>query len=87
MEKPTRNFHLPLPEALYQRLRTEAARSRTPATRLVRQALERYLRERERQAVHDSIVEYAREMAGTGADLDEGLQEASLEFLYEEENR
>ena len=88
MEKPsTRNFHLPLPESLYRRLRQEAERSGTPATRLVRNALESHLRERERQAVHDSLVEYAVEMAGTGADLDEDLERASLEFLVEEDER
>lgn len=84
MERPSaRNFHLPLPDPLYRRLRKEAERSGTPATRLVRDALERYLRERERQAVHDAIVEYAASTAGTGVDLDEDLQEASLEFLVQ----
>lgn len=76
-----RNFHLPLPEPLYRRLRAESRRSGRPATRVVREALERHLREQERLAVHEAIVEYAVEMAGTGADLDEDLQEASLESL------
>lgn len=78
-----RNFHLPLPDRLYQRLRSEARRSGTPATRLVREALEKYLRDRERQAVHKAVVEYATSMAGSGADLDEDLQEASLESLWQ----
>lgn len=87
MERPsTRNFHLPLPEPLYRRLRKEAERSGTPATRLVRNALEGYLRERERKAVHDAIVEYAVSMAGSGVDLDEDLQETSLEFLAQEDD-
>lgn len=81
----TKNFHLPLPDLLYRRLRREAERSGTPATRLVRNALEQYLRERERQAVHDAIVEYALEMAGTGVDLDEDLQAASLECLAQDD--
>lgn len=71
MEKAAKNFHLPLSEGLYRRLRREADRCGTPATRLVRKALERYLVERERQSVHDAIVSYAVEMSGTGADHDE----------------
>ena len=81
MEPEKKNFHLPLPEGLYERLRSEAQRSKTPATRLVRKALECFLAERERQAVHDAVVEYATRMAGTPEDLDEELEAAGLESL------
>lgn len=81
MEPAKKNFHLPLPESLYQRLRSEAQRSKTPATRLVRQALERYLGDTERQAVHDAVVEYATMAAGTPEDLDQELEAAGLDCL------
>jgi len=81
MESAKKNFHLPLPEPLYRRLRSEAQRSRTPATRLVCKALERYLEDKERQAVHAAVVEYATRAAGTPEDLDEAWEVAGLECL------
>jgi len=81
MESAKRSFHLPLPERLYQRFRSEAQRSKTPATLLLRQALERDLGERERQAVHDAVVEYATRAAGAPEDLDEELEATGLECL------
>lgn len=76
-----KNFHLPLPDETYTRLRHEASRAGRPATAVAREALEYWLAERERQAVHDSIAEYAREVAGTHDDLDPDLEAASLEHL------
>jgi predicted DNA-binding protein len=77
----TRNLHVPLSEPLHDRLRAEAARSGRPATTLAREAIEAWIEERERHAVHDAIVEYAGEMAGSPADLDEDLERASVEHL------
>ena len=48
-----------------------------PATALAREAIETWVEERQRQAVHDPIVEYAATMAGSAADLDEALGWAS----------
>jgi hypothetical protein len=48
---------------------------------LAREAIESWIEERERQAVHEGIVEYAREMAGSAADLDEDLERTSVEHL------
>lgn len=79
--KATRNLHVPLPEPLHERLRAEATRSGRPATTLAREAIEAWIEERQRHAVHDAIVEYAGEMAGSPADLDEGLERASVEHL------
>lgn len=76
-----RNLHVPLPEPLHERLRAEATRSGRPATTLAREAIESWIEERERQAVHEGIVEYAREMAGSAADLDEDLERTSVEHL------
>ena len=88
MTKPrVRNFHLPLPEALYRRLRSQAAAAGKPATVVARDAIDAWLRERRRAAVHESIRKYAVAMAGTGADLDPALEAASLEHLAEEERR
>ena len=84
MTRPTRhNFHLPLPEGLYRRLQRESQRTGAPATRVVREALELHLRDREREAVHEGLTEYVARMAGTGVDLDEDLAEAALEALRE----
>ncbi|MBI2161891.1 MAG: hypothetical protein HYU25_16205 [Candidatus Rokubacteria bacterium] len=82
-----RNFHLPLPEELYRRLRNQAAAAGQPATVVARHAIEAWLRERRRAAVTEAISAYATAMAGTGADLDPALEAASLEHLAEEERR
>lgn len=76
-----RNLHVLLPETLHDRLRAVATRSKRPATSLAREAIEAWVDERERQAVHEAIATYATEMAGTPADLDEGLKRAAIEHL------
>lgn len=80
-QKATRNLHVPLSEPLHERLRAEAARSGRPATTLAREAIEAWIEERRRRAVHDAITEYAEEMARSPADLDENLEKASIEHL------
>jgi len=75
------NLHVPLPEPLHDRLRAEAKRSGRPATTLAREAIEAWVEERRRQAVHNAIVEYATEMAGSAADLDEELEEVAVDHL------
>jgi hypothetical protein len=74
-----RNFHLPLPEPLYRRLREAAERTNQPATTLARHAIERWLREHRRTLVREAVARYAAEAVGTGEDLDEALEAASLE--------
>lgn len=81
------NFHLPLPAGIYDRLRSEAARQRKPATQLVKQAVEYWLEEQEKQALHEEIARYAAEVAGTGDDLDETMEAASLEHLHNSEKQ
>ena len=78
------NFHLPLPEELHQQLREEAAHTGQPATVLARQALERWLTERQRRRRHAQIATFARAHAGTPVDLDPALEEAGLEALAKE---
>jgi predicted transcriptional regulator len=82
-----RNLHVPLSEPLHQRLRAEAARAGRPATTLAREAIEAWIEERRRRAIHDAIAEYAEEMAGSPADLDEVLEKASVEHLVSDRRK
>jgi predicted transcriptional regulator len=81
MTKPVRNFHLPLPEPLYQRLQDVAARANRPATAVARYAIESWLRHQRRAAVREAIAAYAAGAAGSWEDLDPNLEAASLEAL------
>ena len=76
-----KNFHLPLPEQIYIRLRAEAARTQVPATILAREAVDLWLRQQARKARQDAITVYATEMAGTTFDLDTDLESAGIEHL------
>lgn len=76
-----KNFHLPLPELTYTRLRAEAERTQVPATTLAREAVDEWLRHQSRKARQDAIVAYATEMAGTCLDLDTDLESAGIEHL------
>ncbi len=76
-----KNFHLPLPEQLYLRLRAEAERTQVPATTLAREALNEWLRQQSRKARLDAISAYASEMAGTPLDLDTELESSGIEHL------
>jgi predicted transcriptional regulator len=82
-----RNFHLPLPDDLYRRLRGEAQRSRRPATAVARQAIELWLSYRRKAARHEAIAAFAAAHAGTGLDLDSALEAASIEHLVHGEER
>jgi len=84
MKKDVHNFHLPLPGPMYEKLRREAERAGVPATRLAREAILWWLRERKRKAVARSIREFARSHAGGELDLDEDLERTSLSHLLEE---
>jgi hypothetical protein len=87
MRAPRRNLHVPLDEALYRRLRSEAVRTGRPATELARNAIEAALRERQRFLLHESIGAYAAEVAGTPADLDPVLERAGRELFSGREKR
>ena len=80
-ETTTRNFHLPLPEAVYRRLREEADRLRVPATALAREAVEARLEELHRGKLHSELAQYAKQHAGSAADLDNQLEAAGVETL------
>jgi len=76
-----KNFHVPLPDATYDHLRTAAKRSKVPATALAREAIEFWLRQQVRKARHDAIASYAADVAGSPLDLDEELEAAGVEHL------
>jgi hypothetical protein len=82
-----KNFHLPLPDQVYDQLKTEAQRSRMPATSMARHAIQTWLVARKKAARRQAIAAYAAEMAGTEFDLDPQLEAASLDFLFESERR
>jgi Arc/MetJ-type ribon-helix-helix transcriptional regulator len=85
MKSPLRrNLHVPLPESLDKRLRAAAKRERAPATAVARKAIEYWLEEHERAAVHEAVIAYARSVAGTAADLDEDLEAAASEHLLDD---
>lgn len=76
-----KNFHLPLPDDVYEHLKAAAVRSKVPATTLAREAIDFWLRQEKRKARHDAIAAYAAETAGTVLDLDPELEAASIEHL------
>ena len=71
-----RNFHVPLPDALYQFLSLEAERRRQPTTTLVREVLEEWVQRLRAQALHSEIANYAARHAGTSMDIDAELEAA-----------
>ena len=79
MQEPlNRNFHVPLPDEVYQALRSAAEQYRRPATALVREVLEQWLEGRRAAALHKEIEDYAATHAGTSADLDVELEAAGI---------
>ena len=81
--KTTHNFHLPLPRETYRRLREASKRRSQPTTVLARAAIDEWLKQQEKEERDRQIAEYAREMAGTEADLNEALESAAVDHLLE----
>jgi len=79
------NMHAPLSIDIHTRLKAEAKRSVRPVTVLVREAIETWLEERERAALHHAIAHYAQAIAGTSDDLDADVEKASVEHLLASE--
>jgi hypothetical protein len=84
MSPAIKNFHLPLPEALYDELRSAACEVDLPATRfaqeLMRAGLDEWRRTRRRQ----QIAAYARQVAGSSDDLDPELERAGIKSLVDD---
>src|SRR2546425_9535553 len=55
MNRAVRNFHLPLPEPTYRRLRDAAQRANQPATVVARYAIESWLRQQRKAALHEAV--------------------------------
>jgi hypothetical protein len=72
-----KNLHVPLDAPLHERLVAQAQRVRSPVTTVAREAIEAWTVQQERRAQHEAIQAYAEAMVGSGADLDEALEEAS----------
>jgi len=76
-----RNLHVPIPDHIHSRLKQHSKSIGLPATALVREAIERWLDERDRQQLDDAIAAYAMQTAGSQDDLDPVVEEAGLEAL------
>ena len=76
-----RNFHIPLAEDTYARLRQEAQRCGRPATTVARAAIQAWLRQRRKAARGQAISVFAAECAGTPLDLDVELEAAAADDL------
>ena len=81
------NFHIPLPEQLYTRLKEVAKRRHRPATQMAKQAVEYWLEEQEKLVLHEEIASYAANAAGSSEDLDPQFETASMEHLDDMERR
>ena len=85
MSTSSHNMHVPLSTDIHTRLKAEVKRSGQPATVLVREAIETWLVEREKAALHHAIAHYAEAVAGTSADLDPDMEKAAVEHLLDTE--
>ena len=56
MATPVRNFHLPLPEPTYRRLRDAARQAKQPATAIARYVIESWLRQERKAMLHEAIA-------------------------------
>ena len=85
MKEALHNFHVPLPDDLYRQLRAEAGRVQQPATVVARHAIAQWLQHQQKTALHARIHAYAAHHAGTPMDLDQDLEQASVEQVLAEE--
>jgi hypothetical protein len=72
---------------VYDDLKSEAQRSRMPATSMARLAIQSWLAARKKTARKQAIAAYAAEMAGTEFDLDRALEAATIDLLIESESQ
>ena len=79
------NMHVPLSTDIHTRLKAEVKRSGRPATVLIREAIETWLVEQEKAALHHAIAHYAQAVAGTADDLDAEVEKAAVEHLLDGE--
>ncbi len=83
-QRTVHNFHVPLPHEIYNLIRAEANRSKKPATVLVREAIIEWLKKREKKSLHSEITDFATRYAGSQYDLDDDLENTSINHLEED---
>ena len=84
-----KKMSLPLPNELHDAIFAECRGMGMPASRLVRQVLEDWLKERRRIRRREEIRKFALAAAGTSLDLDPDLESSAAEELksfYEAED-
>lgn len=82
-----RKLNLPLPEETHRSLSEASAELGIPPAELVRSLLDEWLRKPEAQRTAEEIRAFAREFAGTAADLDPELEGAAVAELVRDETR
>lgn len=75
----SKNFHLPLPSALYAGLRDASVRLGAPATELAREAISAWLKEEKRRRIKADLGAYVDAVAGTLDDHDPAVARAGAE--------
>lgn len=81
MSETPKNFHLPLPENLYDSLKEMSRQLNMSITKIAKQTLEKSVRQWEKEIRHQQIVQFAEQFGGTEYDLDPALENASIESL------
>ena len=76
-----KNFHLPLPPALYADLRAAAERAGTPATDVAREAIQAWLKQERRRKIQQELRAFTETYAGTEWDLDPRFEAAGIESI------
>lgn len=76
-----KKMSLPLPEDMHSELLAESRRTGIPATRLVRAALDQWLRERRRDRRREEVRRFALGHAGGEHDVDPALESIAAERL------
>ena len=79
-----RDLHVTLPEVLYERLHELSRTLGRPATTIVREAIEQWVRQIERRRISEEIAVYAAACARSDQDLDEELERAASEPFFRE---
>ena len=77
----TKNFHLPMPAALYAGLREAAARAGAPATDVAREAIQAWLHEDRCRQQRTELADFVEANAGSAWDLDPQWEAAGLEAI------
>ncbi len=80
-----KNFHVPLPDDTYLALREAAERLKKPATQIVRDVVESWIKEWKKEILRQELVAYVETNAGSRYDLDPELEAAGVDHLLKTE--